>query len=139
MERDRAARMRAPAGRHVRPAIRGVGLLEVVVATLILGMVAVGFGQFLARGRYWFDQEERKRVATLLAQEALERTIARPYAQIGPWTEHRVIASIPYAINVTTLLNAPENEMQTLRCVVTWPVTPSTQRSLSLATLVYDQ
>jgi Tfp pilus assembly protein PilV len=138
MERDRAARVRAPTGRNIRPAIQGVGLLEVVVATLILGMVALGFGQFLARGRFWFDQEERKRVATLLAQEALERTVARPYAQIGPWTERRVIASIPYAINVAIQVNVPETEMQTLRCVVTWPVTPTAQRSVSLATLVYD-
>jgi hypothetical protein len=138
MECDRAARDNRPTGRDARPAIRGAGLLEVVVATMILGMVALGFGQFLARGRYWFDQEERKRVATLLAQEALERTIARPYAQIGPWTEHRVIASIPYAIDVTIQVNVPETEMQTVRSVVTWPATPATQRSVSLATLVYD-
>jgi Tfp pilus assembly protein PilV len=139
MECDRAVPVRASTGRDVRPAIRGVGLLEIVVATLILGVITLGFGQFLARGRYWFDQEERKRVATLLAQEALERTSALPYAQIGPWTERRVIASIPYAINVTTQSNVPETEMQTVRCIVTWPATPLTQRSVSLATLAYDQ
>lgn len=139
MERDHAARVRASTGRDLRPAVRGVGLLEIIIATLIIGVISLGFGQFLARGRFWFDQEERKRVATLLAQEAIERTVVQAYAQIGPWTEHRTIASIPYLITVTVQSDVPEAEMLTVRSAVTWPVTPTVQRRVSLATLVYDQ
>jgi Tfp pilus assembly protein PilV len=139
MERDRAVWVCAPTGRAIRPAVRGVGLLEIIIATLIIGIITLGFGQFLARGRYWFDQEERKRVATLLAQEALERTIVIPYAQICPWTEQRVIASIPYSIAVAVQVDTPETEMLIVRSAVTWPASSTTLRRVSLATLVYDQ
>ncbi|MBM3318550.1 MAG: hypothetical protein FJY75_11930 [Candidatus Eisenbacteria bacterium] len=114
----------------------GIGLAEVVVATLILALVAIGVSQFFARGRHWFDQEERKRVATLLAQEALERTVARPYAQVAEWGEERAVESVPFTIAVTVQEDAPEPDLKTVRCVVAWPAPPAAERSVSLATLV---
>ena len=88
---------------------RGVSLLEVMIATLILTIVVLGMVEFFAKGRKGFDMEERKRVATLLAQEAVERTTARPYDQIAPWSENRTVANIVYAVAVTTVANQPES------------------------------
>jgi len=122
-------------GRHPR----GASLIEILVATLILSIVALGMAEFFAKGRMGFDQEERKRVATLLAQEAMERTTARPYAEIAPWAEQRTVAHVRYAINVTNQTDVPEASIKTVRSTVTWQATPSAQRSVSLATLVYDQ
>jgi Tfp pilus assembly protein PilV len=133
--------------RSLPPALRGISgpsgqcgasLIEIVVATLILSIVAIGMAEFFARGRAGFDREEHKRVGILLAQEALERTVALPYAQIGPWTELRTIATVDYDIAVTTAADDPEADITTVRCAVTWNATPTSTRTASLATLVYD-
>lgn len=136
-----AAKRAGPAPRRRVPDRSGQGgasLVEIVVAVLILSIVAIGMAEFFARGRTGFDQEERKRVGILLAQEALERTVARPYADIAPWAEERTIASVDYLITVTTLADAPESDITTVECVVTWNATPTATRAASLATLVFD-
>lgn len=116
----------------------GSSLLEIVISTLIIGLLAIGIVEFFAKGRVWFDQEERKRVATLLAQESLERTISRPYASISNWTETRRIGATPYSIAVSVQNDAPEMHLTTVRSSVSWQANPTAQRSVSLATLVYD-
>ncbi|MDO9170891.1 MAG: hypothetical protein Q7W29_03570 [bacterium] len=109
-----------------------------MIATLILSFVAVGTAEFFARGRTGFDMEEHKRVGILLAQEALERTVALPYPQIGPWGEQRTVASVVYVIAVTTQADVPESDITTVRCNVTWNATSTATRTASLATFVYD-
>ena len=126
----------APAVRGARQ--RGSSLLEVIIATMILGFVAVGMVEFFAKGRIWFDQEEHKRVATLLAQDALERTVARPYSQINNWSEDRKVSYIPYHITVTTQVNSPETDIKTIWSTVTWQATATAQRNVSLSTFVYS-
>lgn len=116
----------------------GASLLEIVVATLVISIIAIGIVEFFAKGRVAFDQEERKRVATLLAQEALERTVAKDYAAIAAWSETRRVAALSYSIDVTVQANTPETDMKTIRSVVTWRATPTAQRTVSLATLVFD-
>ncbi len=116
---------------------RGAGLIEVVIATLILTLVSLALVEFFAKGRIWFDQEERKRVATALAQEALERTTAAPYAEIASWQELRRISSLPYTINVTVRTDVPEVGLKTIQAVVSWPATPTAARNVSLATMAY--
>ena len=113
-------------------------LIEIMVATLILGFVAIGMAEFFARGRTGFDHEEHKRVGILLAQEALERTVALPYAQVGPWSESHTISSTQYLIAVTTQTDVPQPDLKTVRCVVTWNESPTATRTASLVTFVYD-
>lgn len=127
----------APATRR-KPAQAGASLIEVTIATLILGLLAVGLVEFFAKGMVWFDQEEHKRVATLLAQEAMERTVAKPYAQVAAWSETRKISFVRYAVAVSVQSNSPQPDMKTVRSVVTWRAAPSAQRTVSLATLVFD-
>ncbi len=115
----------------------GGGLIEIVVATLILSFVAIGMAEFFARGRIGFDREERKRVATLLAQEALERTVSRTYDQMDPWSETRTVDSVDYTISVTTQANAPELDLKTIRCDVSWNATATATRTASLETIVF--
>ena len=117
----------------------GVSLVEIIVATLILGFVAIGLVEFFAKGRVLFDQEERKRVATLLAQDALERTIARDYDQIVAWNTTRNVSSTSYAIAVTVEADSPQPNLKTIYSTVTWSYRPSVQRAVSLATMVFRQ
>jgi len=117
---------------------RGVTLVEIMVATLILGIVAIGMVEFFASGRIGFDREEHKRVATLLAQEALERTIAQPYNQINPWSEQRTVGVVDYVISVTTQSDVPESNMKTVLSTVNWNATPTVTRSTSMVTLVFE-
>lgn len=117
----------------------GASLIEIIISTLILGIVAIGLIEFFARGRVLFDQEEHKRVATLLAQDALERTVAGTYDQVISWSENRKIASISYAIAVTVQSDVPQMNLKTVRSVVTWKAKPTVSRTVSLATMVFKQ
>lgn len=116
---------------------RGVTLLEVVIASFLVAVVTLGMAEFFARGRGAFDQEERKRVATLLAQEALESAVATPYDLIAGSASGRTIANVSYTIAVTVQNNAPEPNMKTVRSAVTWQARPGVTRSVSLLTMVY--
>jgi Tfp pilus assembly protein PilV len=115
----------------------GASLVEIVVATFILSIVAIGMAEFFAGGRLAFDQEEHKRVATLLAQEALERTTALPYVNIASWSETRTIDHVDYSIAVTAIENLPQPDIITLECDVTWDAVPTGTRTASLVTFVY--
>jgi Tfp pilus assembly protein PilV len=116
----------------------GSSLLEIIIATLLVSITVLALVAFFAKGRVWFDHEEHKRVATLLAQEAMERSVSMPFAQILPWQEQRTVAMVRYSIAVTMEENTPEPDMKTVRSRVTWSATPSAQRSVSLATLVHN-
>jgi len=117
---------------------RGVTLVEIMVATLILGIVALGMAQFFANGRIGFDREERKRVATLLAQEALERTVALSYDQINAWSELRTIDTVDYRISILADVDVPERNMKTVTSTVSWRSMRTGARSATLVTMVYD-
>jgi Tfp pilus assembly protein PilV len=125
-------------GNFRRSTENGSSLIEIVIATLIVGLLAIGIVEFFAKGRVWFDQEEHKRVATLLAQESLERTISKSYATIASWTETRRVGPANYTVAVTVQSNIPATNLKTVRSSVTWRATPTAQRSVSLATVVYD-
>lgn len=129
----RLARRRLPLGDQ-----QGASLIEIIIATLILGLVSIGMVEFFARGGLGFDREERKRVAVLLAQEALERTLARPYPAIATWSENRTVGGVNYAITVTSTEDMPEDEIKTLDATVVWNVTAAATRNATLTTFVYD-
>jgi Tfp pilus assembly protein PilV len=116
----------------------GASLIEIIIATLIVAILAIGLVEFFAKGRVGFDREERKRVATLLAQESMERTIAKGYTTIASWNETRRVSSVSYSVAVTVQSNTPETNIKTVRSTVTWQATPTAQRSVSLATLVFN-
>jgi hypothetical protein len=116
----------------------GSSLVEIMISVLILSFVSIGMAEFFANGRVGFDREEHKRVATLLAQEALERTVVQSYPEIGPWSEQRTIDSRDYTIAVSTFTNTPEIGLKTVQSDVTWFVTSSDTRAVSLVTFVNE-
>ena len=122
-----------------KPGERGSSLLEVMIAVLILSIVSVAMSVFFARGRFMFDQEERKRVGTLIAQQALEQAKGMNYADVGAWSDTLTVANITYDLAVTVQAGAPAADMKTVRAVTTWQVRPTVDRSVSLATLIYDK
>ena len=117
---------------------RGSTLLEAMIGSLIVAIIAIQMITFFARGRHWFDQEERKRVATLIAQEALEQAAIADYGDVAPWTKHRTVAGVRYETTVTVQNNVPETNMKTVRVVVSWPVTANDDRTVSISTSIYD-
>jgi len=117
---------------------RGATLIEIMVATLILAIVVLGMAEFVAKGRMGLDQEEHKRVGTLLAQEALERTVVQPYDLVTAWTERRTIDSIEYTISVSVQSDAPDMDMKLIQGDVQWNTSARATRTASLATFVYE-
>ncbi|HPF35376.1 MAG TPA: prepilin-type N-terminal cleavage/methylation domain-containing protein [Candidatus Krumholzibacteria bacterium] len=117
---------------------RGASLVEIIIATFILGLVAVGMVEFFARGNVGFDQEERKRVAVLLAQEALERTVALDYADMDSWSATRTVDGTAFGVVLTVTEDSPELDMKTLDCVVSWGVAGGATRQTQVATLVFE-
>lgn len=117
---------------------RGASLIEIMVATLIISFVALGMVEFFADGHIGFNREENKRVAVLLAQEALERTVAQTYDEIGPWEEQRTVSNIGFTITVATQTDAPEQNMKAVICSVTWEAMPTVNRTATLETYVFD-
>jgi len=118
---------------------RGSSLLEVMIAVLIVSIVSVAMSVFFARGRFLFDQEEHKRAGTLIAQQALERAKGMSYADVAAWSDTLVVANITYNLAVSVQAGTPAADMKTVRAVTTWRVTPTADRSVSLATLLYDK
>lgn len=116
----------------------GAGLVEVMVASLIVTLVAVGLIGFFAQGRVWIDHEERKRTATLLAQEALEHTMTVDYDAISPWSSTRDIDSVAYSVIVTVAEDTPETSVKTISSTASWQATQSARRSVTLVTMKFD-
>jgi Tfp pilus assembly protein PilV len=115
----------------------GSSLIEIVLATLIMGIVVVGMVSYLSGGRSRLMQEEHKRAATQLAQEAMERTVARSYPAIAAWTETRHVTGTTYTITVTVQTDTPDPGVKSIRALVTWPV-GSASRNVTLDTMVYN-
>jgi len=130
--------VRAP--RRVRPRTfeSGSSILEVMIAAFLVGVVSLMLVEFFARGRYSIDQEERKRTATLLAQDALEQATATNYALIDNWNEQRTVANVQYAIAVTVDEDAPDPGMKSVQSSVTWQAAGGTPRNVTLNTIVYN-
>ncbi|MFN0149507.1 MAG: hypothetical protein ACKVU1_02215 [bacterium] len=116
----------------------GSSLIEVMIASFLVGVVSLMMVEFFARGRYSIDQEERKRAATLLAQDALEKATATEYAMIGDTNEQRTVANVQYTIDVTVEDDEPGLGMKSLESSVTWQGAEGTARNVTLNTIVYN-
>lgn len=116
----------------------GATLIELIIAAFLVGVVSIGMVEFFARGRAAFDQEESKREATLLGQQALERAVATDYAALSSWNETRTVAATDFAIAVTVQNNVPEAEMKRVQVAVTWDAVPGVSRSITLSTMVFN-
>lgn len=109
-----------------------------MIGALIVAIIAIQMVAFFARGRHWFDQEERKRVATLIAQEALEQISSADYADVASWTKYRTVSGVSYETSVIVVNDDPKPDMKTVRVVVSWPASASDDRTLSISTSIYD-
>lgn len=124
--------------RRRRAAAAGSSILEVMIAAFLVGVISLMMVEFFARGRYSIDQEERKRTATLLAQDALEQATASNYALVANWNEQRTVANVQYTIAVTVEEDEPDPGMKSVQSSVTWQAAGGTARNVTLNTIVYD-
>jgi len=130
--------VRAPRLNRSRASHAGSSLLEVMIAAFLVGVVSLMMVEFFARGRYSIDQEERKRAATLLAQDALEKATATQYALIDDWNEQRTVANVQYTIAVTVQDDNPDPGTKSVQSSVTWLAAGGTPRNVTLNTFVYN-
>ncbi len=128
-------RLKLPAGLRGRS---GSSLVEIIIASFLVGVVSLGMVEFFAKGRGAFDQEERKRVATLLGQDALEKARGTEYALIANSNQTRTIANISYTVQTTVQTDVPEADIKTISTTVTWQARPSVDRSISISTMVFN-
>ena len=84
-------------------------LVEVAIAVLILGIVAVGSVAFFIHARVAVEQAANRRTATQIAKERLERARNAGYSAIANAKSEVVVDGMTYswALNVTDALGEP--------------------------------
>ena len=126
------AHLRAFPGRSRRFArCAGVGMVEVVVAIVILAVVVIGLMPFMATGRIGVERAAQKRVALQIAAERLERGRAGGYPALANASGSVVRDGLTYnwTLTVTTPLRAdPADAASTYKHAevsVTWTGAPA--------------
>ena len=84
-------------------------LVEVMIAVLILGIVAVGSVAFFLHARVAIEQAANRRTATQIARERLERARNAGYSVVANAKSEVVVDGTTYswALNVTDALGEP--------------------------------
>ena len=116
----------------------GSSLVEVIVATLILSIVSLGSVEVFANGHLWAGRSGDNQAATLLAQEAMEKTVAVPYAQISAWSDARVIGRTSFSIVVTVQSDVPETGVKTIQSTVSWQVMTGVNNSVTFSSMRHN-
>lgn len=125
---------------------RGLGLVEVVVASVIVGIAGVGVALMFSSGQAYISAEGDNRVMLFLAQQRVEQIRALGYASLfaSPpssstvavpnhpgYTRSVSIECVPRD-NYAAASEACVNGTSALRIVVTVSVTPADAKSPSL-------
>ena len=110
----------------------GLSLKEVEVTTFIVMIVMLGMVAFHFLGRVSIDREEMKRVALSLAQSRLESFQTAPPDSVRARTDTRLVSGVTFTLDTAVQNDTPEAGLRAVTVTVTWPVTASTNRSLSL-------
>lgn len=103
---------------------RGIALLEVMIAAVILLIVFFGLAQFYTRGRMQIDYEEDRRRATAVLQARLDgiRSDFRydDLATLSGQDTTYTIENKAYRVHHEITSGAPEAQASTLDLTVTW-------------------
>jgi len=95
--------LRAVRERLIRPCDeRGLSLVEVLVAAVVLGIAAVGVALMFSTGQAFINGEGDSRISLFLAQQKVERLRASGYGELN-----RLALSTGFVVQTDTLTNHP--------------------------------
>ena len=120
---------------------KGIGLLEVLLAVAILGVIGVGFMQALATTSEGADLHEKRVTASSLAQSQVEYIKASPYLPVSEGDYSVAVSSHGYSIDIETVnidKDGLEVEVETGKQEVTVKVYHGEDFVLSMTTLKVD-
>jgi type II secretory pathway pseudopilin PulG len=105
---------------------RGVTLLEVLIAAILLIIIFFGLAQYYTRGRTHLNYEEDRRKATAVAQDRIDG-IRRDYSYDGLMSLNGtdttyVVDQRDYIVKHEILPNTPEDQSTTLHLTIEWDV-----------------
>ena len=115
----------------------GSTLIEVLVAVLIFGLVAVGAMTFFIYGRNHINAAGKTRLALELARAKVEQLKASPYASVTSDAESGLNLGVMQAARTTTVteINAGSGTYKQVSVCVQWPQN-SPRHEMSLFTLI---
>lgn len=122
---------------------RGLTLLEVLIAAILIVIIFFGLAQYYARGRKHLGYEEDRRKATAVAQDRIDG-IRRDYSfddlmSLNGKDTTYVVDNRTYVVSHTVLPNTPEDQATTLQITVNWDVDVSGtvyERNLEVTTIL---
>lgn len=105
---------------------RGLTLLEVLIAAILLIIIFFGLAQYYTRGRKHLGYEEDRRKATAVAQDRIDG-IRRDYSYDGLMSldgtdTTYVVDQRTYIVSHEVLPNTPEDQSTTLHLTIEWDV-----------------
>jgi Tfp pilus assembly protein PilV len=108
----------------------GVSLLETLVATFLLSILAVEAAGFFARGRAAILEEGKKRDAVELAQGELERLEITPIGLIEEGSRNVTVDGFTYALKSQVTADSPEPGMKEVEVTIDWTTRRGKARSV---------
>jgi Tfp pilus assembly protein PilV len=108
----------------------GVSLLETLLATFLLTILAVEVAGFFARGRAAILEEGKKRDAVELAQGILERFEVTPLQAIADDTSSVTVDGHSYLVTSRVTTDLPEPGMKNVEVIVDWTTRRGKARSV---------
>jgi Tfp pilus assembly protein PilV len=106
---------------------RGLTLLEVLIAAILLIIIFFGLAQYYTRGRTHLNYEEDRRKATAVVQDRIDG-IRRDYRYDDLFTSLNgrdttyVVDQRTYTVKHEVLPNTPEDQATTLHLTIEWDV-----------------
>lgn len=111
---------------------RGISLLEVLIATVLLSILATQVAAFMARGRVAILEEGRKRTAIHLAQTELEKFESLPTALMTSSSRTVTSGSWSYTVQTTVTPATPVADMNSVTVRVNWRTHRGASRSVQM-------
>lgn len=114
----------------------GFSLIELMASLIVLVIVIAGMTQFLYLGRGTYDDEERKRTATELANRLLEDRRAMAYTASLAADTTITVDGVSYRTVITSQSGVPSTYSKRVTAVTSWSSTKGRSRNVSLATFM---
>ncbi len=114
----------------------GFSLIELMASLIVLVVVIAGMSQFLYLGRGTYDDEERKRTATELANRLLEDRRARPFTDSLAADTTVSIDAVSYRSLITSQRGVPATYTRRITVTTSWSSTKGKSRNVTLATFM---
>jgi hypothetical protein len=111
---------------------RGISVMETLLATFLVSILAVEVASFFARGRTAILEEGRKRDAVQFAQGELERLETLPLAELIDETKSVTVDGVVYQLSTHVTPDLPEVNMKQVAVTVNWTTFRGKSRAINV-------